>query len=68
MDGAGACDLLLAVGSTLAVGPVNQMVPVAQRAGARVVIINGSTTEMDLLANVVLRGPIGELLPAVVAA
>jgi NAD-dependent deacetylase len=62
-----ACDLLLAVGSTLSVYPVASCVPTAKRAGARVVIVNGGPTEMDGLADAVLRGEISELLPAVTA-
>lgn len=61
------CDLLLAVGSTLSVYPVADMVPVAVTTGARVVIVNGSPTAMDDLADAVLRGPISEILPALVA-
>lgn len=57
------CDLLLAIGSTLSVYPIAGMVPVAKGCGARVVILNGESTEMDSLADAVLRGPIGELLP-----
>lgn len=57
------CDLLLAIGSTLGVYPVAGIVPLAKRAGARVVIVNGGPTEMDELADVLLRGRIGELLP-----
>jgi NAD-dependent deacetylase len=60
------CDLLLAVGSTLGVYPVADMVPVARGAGALVVIVNGSPTAMDHLADLVLRGRIGEILPRVV--
>jgi NAD-dependent deacetylase len=60
------CDLLLAVGSTLSVYPAAGMVPIAARAGARVVIVNGEPTELDDLADVVVRGPIGEVLPAIV--
>ena len=60
------CDLLLCVGSTLSVGPVNQMVPVAVRAGVPVVIVNGEPTEMDRLASVVVGGRIGDVLPAIV--
>jgi NAD-dependent deacetylase len=63
---AGDCDLLLAVGTTLAVYPIAGVVPVAKRAGAKVVIVNGEATAMDELADAVLRGPIGELLPQVV--
>ncbi|HEX8803896.1 MAG TPA: Sir2 family NAD-dependent protein deacetylase [Acidimicrobiales bacterium] len=61
------CDLLLAVGTTLAVYPVANVVPVARMSGARIVIVNGSRTEMDDLADVVLRGRIGDILPALVA-
>ena len=60
------CDLLLAVGSTLSVYPVADMVPVARMAGARVVIVNGSGTAMDHHADAVLRGSISELLPHIV--
>jgi NAD-dependent deacetylase len=60
-------DLLLAVGSTLAVYPVADVVPVARTSGARIVIVNGSETAMDHLADVVLRGSISELLPQLVA-
>ncbi len=63
-----SCDVLLAVGSTLSVYPAASCVPVAAAAGANVAIINAGPTEMDTLAGAVLRGPISELLPAVVAA
>ena len=64
--GRATCDLLLAVGSTLSVYPIAGVVPIAKRAGARVVILNAEPTEMDELADAVLRGSIGELLPSVV--
>jgi NAD-dependent deacetylase len=60
------CDLLLAVGSTLSVYPAANCVPIAKSAGARVVIINAERTDMDGIADAVLNGPIGELLPALV--
>jgi NAD-dependent deacetylase len=60
------CDLLLAIGSTLSVYPAAGVVPLAQRAGARIVIINGAETEMDAIADALLRGPIGELLTRLV--
>ena len=66
-DAARRCDLLLAVGSTLSVYPVADMVPVARMAGALVVIVNGGETAMDDLADAVVRGSIGETLPALVA-
>ncbi|HZX54945.1 MAG TPA: Sir2 family NAD-dependent protein deacetylase, partial [Ilumatobacteraceae bacterium] len=66
MQAADECDLLLAVGSTLSVFPAAGVVPRAKAAGARVVIVNGEPTGMDYLADAVLLGPIGELLPALI--
>jgi NAD-dependent deacetylase len=65
-EAAATCDLLLAVGSTLAVFPAAGLVPVAVRNGAVVIIVNGDPTEMDALADVVVNGPISECLPALV--
>ena len=62
------CDLLLAVGSTLAVHPAAYCVPRAKKAGARVVIVNADPTEMDGLADAVLNGQIGDILPVLVRA
>jgi NAD-dependent deacetylase len=62
---AGEADLLLAVGTTLQVQPVASMVPIAVRAGARVVIVNDQETAMDELADVVIRAPIGAVLTAI---
>ena len=61
-------DLLLAVGSTLSVYPIAGVVPAAKAAGARIIIVNGDPTAMDHLADVVLNGRIGEILPPLVAA
>jgi len=63
---AARCDLMLAVGTKLSVFPIAGVVPVAKRAGARVVIVNAEPTEMDELADAVLRGSISELLPPLV--
>ncbi len=60
-------DLVLAVGTTLGVYPVANVVPLAKMHGATVVIVNGGPTEMDDLADVRLEGSISELLPAIVA-
>lgn len=62
------CDLLLALGTTLAVYPVAGVVPIAKRAGARIVIVNAEPTEMDELADAILQGSIGDILPRIVAA
>lgn len=60
------CDLLLAVGSTLAVYPVALLPTIAARAGARLVIVNGRATEQDDRADAVLRGSISDVLTALV--
>ena len=60
------CDLMLAVGSTLSVFPAAGVVPVARDAGARVIIVNAQPTQMDDLADAVLRGSISEILPRIV--
>jgi NAD-dependent deacetylase len=60
------CDLLLAIGTTLGVYPAAGLVPLAAQTGARIVIVNDAPTEMDNLADAVLRGRIGDILPAVV--
>ena len=62
---AAEADLMLAIGSTLQVYPVAGAVPLAKEAGAKVVIFNAEPTAMDDLADALLTGPIGELLPAV---
>jgi NAD-dependent deacetylase len=66
MRAADDCDVLLAAGSSLSVFPAAHVVPRAKAGGARVVIVNGEPTGMDRFADVVLIGPLGELLPALI--
>ncbi len=61
-----ACDLLLAVGSTLSVYPAAGLVPSAHLVGASVVIVNAEPTEYDSIADVVIRGHISVVLPTIV--
>lgn len=61
-----ACDLLLAVGTTLAVYPAAGLVPLAAAGGATVVVVNAEPTAFDGLAAAVVRDPITEALPAIV--
>jgi NAD-dependent deacetylase len=60
------CDLMLAVGSTLSVFPIANVVPLAKAAGARIAILNEQPTEMDSLADAVVRGSISDVLPRMV--
>jgi NAD-dependent deacetylase len=60
-------DLLLSVGTSLQVYPVANAVPYAKAAGALVIIMNAQPTPFDSVADGVMNGSIGELLPLVCA-
>ena len=64
---AAECELFLAVGSSLTVQPAAGLIRVAAAAGARVAIVNAEPTPYDPMADALLRGPIGRVLPALVA-
>jgi NAD-dependent deacetylase len=61
-----ACDLFLAIGTSLAVQPAASLAAQAKREGARLVIVNQGETSLDDLADAKLQGPIGEVLPHLV--
>jgi NAD-dependent deacetylase len=63
-----ACDLFLAVGSTLTVEPAASLCGLAAEEGARLVIVNRDPTPYDPLADAVIREPIGTAIPAIVSA
>ena len=65
-EAARRCDLLLAIGSSLSVYPAAGVVPLAELCGAQVVIVNAEPTDYDAIAEAVVRGPIGEVLPKIV--
>ena len=60
-----ACDLAVAIGSTLSVQPAASLCSVAMAGGAPLVIINAEATDYDSFATLVLRGRIGETLQRV---
>ncbi len=57
-----ACDLFLAVGSSLVVYPAAGLPRLARKAGATLAIVNREPTDLDDLADVVVRGEIGAVL------
>lgn len=57
--------LFLAIGSSLVVEPAASIPRVAVEHGARLVIINATETPHDALADLVIRGSIGEVLTQV---
>jgi len=61
-DLAQACDLFVAIGSSLVVWPAAGFPLMAKRNGARLVIINREATEFDDIADLVVRQDIGTVL------
>ena len=61
------CDLVWAIGTSLQVHPVAGLVPHAVNLGARLVIVNAEPTPYDRWADAVVRDPIEQALPAIVA-
>lgn len=57
-----ACDLFIAIGSSLVVWPAAGFPMMAKDAGARLVIINREPTDQDDIADLVIRHDIGETL------
>ena len=64
MQAAAQADLFLSVGTSLQVYPIAGAVPIAKRAGARVVIVNAEPTPFDELADAVFNDSISAVLPA----
>lgn len=58
-----ACQILVAVGTTLQVQPAASLAGLASEGGARLVIVNADPTPYDPLADQVVREPIGTALP-----
>ena len=62
-----ACDVFLAVGSSLSVYPIAQAVPIAVHHGADLIIVNAEPTPFDDQATVVLHESLSETLPAILS-
>jgi NAD-dependent deacetylase len=58
------CDLFIVLGSSLTVFPAADFPLVAKDNGARLVIINRDTTEIDDQADLVINAGIGDTLTA----
>lgn len=56
------CDLCLSIGSSLVVWPAAGVPLAAKQAGARLVILNREPTELDAVADLVIRDDIGDTL------
>ncbi len=60
-----ACDLFLAIGSSLVVFPAAGFPLLARKNGATLVILNREETEMDAAADLVINAEIGPVLAAI---
>ena len=60
-----ACDLMLVAGSSLEVLPVAGLPMQALDGGAHLVILNNSSTYLDVRADSVLKGDVADMLPAI---
>ncbi|MDY6931886.1 MAG: NAD-dependent deacylase [Halobacteriota archaeon] len=60
------CDLMIVVGSSLVVYPAASLPPIAKQNGAKLVIINMEPTPYDSMADIVIHGKCGEVLPEIV--
>lgn len=65
-DAARACDVFLAVGSSLTVHPVAGFCMAAIEHGARLIVVNAEETPYDRVADGVLQAPVEEALPDLV--
>jgi len=60
-----ASDLFIVIGSSLVVQPAASLPLAAKQGGAKLVIINRDSTPYDDLANLVIHGQAGRILPAI---
>jgi NAD-dependent deacetylase len=59
------CDLFIVIGSSLVVQPAAYMPVTAKQSGARLVIINRDETVCDGLADIIVNGPAGPTMAAI---
>ncbi|MDT0344018.1 SIR2 family NAD-dependent protein deacylase [Streptomyces litchfieldiae] len=59
-----ACEIFIAVGTSLQVHPAAGLAGLAAEHGARLIIVNAEPTPYDAIAAEVIREPIGQALPA----
>jgi len=59
------CDLIIMIGSSLSVSPANLIPKLAKQNGAKIIYINLQPTILDSLADIILRGKAGDILPRI---
>jgi NAD-dependent deacetylase len=63
LEAAQKADVFMAIGTSVTVYPAAGLVAVARESGARIAVLNPDPTPADELAEWVLRGPAGQILP-----
>jgi NAD-dependent deacetylase len=66
VEAARTADVFISIGTSASVYPAAGLVQIAHQSGAQVVIVNPDPTPADELAEWILRGPAGEILPRLV--
>jgi NAD-dependent deacetylase len=66
VDAVRACDVFVAVGTTLQVYPVASLARMAVESGAELIIVNAEPTDYDRYASEIIREPIEVAVPALV--
>jgi NAD-dependent deacetylase len=59
------CDLMLVAGSSLEVYPAADLPALTKRCGGSLIIVNFDSTHLDNSADVLIRGDVAEVLPAI---
>jgi NAD-dependent deacetylase len=59
-------DVMLVVGTSLVVHPAADIPLAAVRSGAHLIVVNAEPTRLDSLAEVVIHGRSGDVLPEIV--
>lgn len=65
-DASRKCDLMIIIGSSLEVAPASDLPILANRTGARLIVVNIEPTPADRMADVVIHARAAEVLPAIV--
>lgn len=65
-DAARSCDVMIIVGSSLEVYPASELPLLASRRQAKLIVVNYELTDIDSIADVVIREDIATVLPAIV--
>lgn len=66
-EAAGACDVLMAIGTSGVVYPAAELPRQARRAGARIIVVNPMENAFSKVSHIYLPGPTGQVLPELAA-